>query len=107
MVLQEDREVFNDIKGFGLGLLYQILLIIFQCVVFVMFVLNLILQTSFLQVVVPIGLSISILVTTIDLVVCFKNCLKDKMWAFFLIDIWFFIRYTWLPIVLLVLYFIF
>jgi hypothetical protein len=100
---QQDIDVFDDIKGFGLGLLYQVLLILFHIAICIGFILELILHTTFLEIAVPVSCAISILITVIDLIVSVRYCFINKIWAFLILDIWFFCRYTILPVILLIL----
>lgn len=100
---QQDIDVFDGIKGFGLGLLYRVLLILFHIALCIGFVFELILHTAFLEIAIPIGCAISVLITVIDLIVSVRYCFINKIWAFLILDIWFFCRYTILPVILLIL----
>lgn len=102
-----DKEILDDIKGFGFGILYQIFLCIFQLIICVLFVINLILNIKILNTISFVCCFVSLIITTIDLILSFKYCVKKKEWALILLDVWFFIKYSWLPSIILILMIIF
>ena len=98
-----DIDFDNGIKWFALGMLYQVFLIVFQVFICILFVIGLFFQTPFFNLSVPILCGVSILITVIDLIISLHETFSTRIYALLLIDIWFFIRYTILPLIILIL----
>ena len=99
-----NKEIAKNIIGFGLGILYPFFIYLLQIIICVTFLCNILLKIEVLGNISLILCIVNLIITTLDFILCLKHFIKRG--AFLILDLWFFIKYSWLPFLLLFLHFV-